>query len=355
MDERHKNITQEEQEIDLIELAKKIWGQRRLVLMVCGIALIVALVVIFSIPKSYTTKVKLAPELGSNRSGAMGLLASMSGINLRSQDIQSLSPDAYPDIMQSTPFLMGLFDIRVKDKQQDIDTTFYAYMNEYQRKTWWSYITSAPFKLLALILPRDAVVVEGAARSSRLLVISKRQAEILSALNKKINIDVDKMTGNITLSSSMQSPVISAMIADTITSYLQNYIISYRTKKARVDLNFAEALYLEAQKDYYKAQQAYATYVDENVGIISARYRTTQERLQNEMSLAYGVYNQVAQQLQLARVKVQDMTPVYTVVQPAVVPLKPSKPRKMMILVGFVFLAFVGSCGWILVKDSFQL
>lgn len=80
--------------------------------------------------------------------------------------------------------------------------------------------------------------------------------------------------------------------------------------------------------------------------------RTEQERLQNEMSLAYGVYNQVAQQLQMAKAKVQEITPVYTVVQPATVPLKPAKPNKIMILIGFVFLAGVGSVGWILfVKD----
>lgn len=64
------------------------------------------------------------------------------------------------------------------------------------------------------------------------------------------------------------------------------------------------------------------------------------------------VYTQVSQQLQMARAKVQEITPVYTVVQPATVPLKPAKPNKLMILIGFMFLAGVGSVGWILfVKD----
>ena len=46
--------------------------------------------------------------------------------------------------------------------------------------------------------------------------------------------------------------------------------------------------------------------------------------------------------------RVQEITPVYTVVQPATVPLRPAKPNKIMILIGFVFLAGVGSIGWIL-------
>jgi len=77
--------------------------------------------------------------------------------------------------------------------------------------------------------------------------------------------------------------------------------------------------------------------------------------LKNEMELAYTVYTQVSGQLQMARTKVQEITPVYTVVQPATVPLRAAKPNKIMILIGFVFLAGVGCVGWILfVKDLFK-
>ena len=111
--------------------------------------------------------------------------------------------------------------------------------------------------------------------------------------------------------------------------------------------------FMEKQRaSYESAQKKYANFVDANQNIILLSYRAEQERLQNEMNLAYQVYTQVSQQLQMARAKVQEITPVYTVVQPATVPLKPAKPNKLMILIGFMFLAGVGSVGWILfVKD----
>ena len=77
-----------------------------------------------------------------------------------------------------------------------------------------------------------------------------------------------------------------------------------------------------------EAQQKYARFMDGNQNIIMQSFRTEQERLQNEMNLAYGVFTQVSQQLQLAKAKVQEITPVYTVVQPATVPLRPAKPNK---------------------------
>ena len=117
-------------------------------------------------------------------------------------------------------------------------------------------------------------------------------------------------------------------------------------------MTLTEKLYGEAKASYEDAQKKYANFVDANQNIILLSYRAEQERLQNEMNLAYQVYTQVSQQLQMARAKVQEITPVYTVVQPATVPLKPAKPNKLMILIGFMFLAGVGSVGWILfVKD----
>lgn len=151
---------------------------------------------------------------------------------------------------------------------------------------------------------------------------------------------------------SPSDPDISVSLTDTVMHCLQNYITDYRTNKARHDLAFTEKLYGEAKASYEDAQKKYANFVDANQNIILLSYRAEQERLQNEMNLAYQVYTQVSQQLQMARAKVQEITPVYTVVQPATVPLKPAKPNKLMILIGFMFLAGVGSVGWILfVKD----
>lgn len=355
-----KNISKnpqqpEEQEIDLIELAQKVWAQRKLVFKVCGIALVVGLVVAFSIPKEYATSVTLAPETKGKASGGnMGALAAMSGINLGSSTGEdALSPELYPNIVSSTPFLIELFDVQVKDQKGEVNTTLYDYLYDYQKAPWWGTITSAPFKVLGWVVSlfKDKPQEEGSGKVDPFM-LTKEEAAIADALGKRLAVSVDKKTGVTTLSVTMQDPLISATLTDTVMKRLQNYITDYRTNKARHDLQFTEKLYQEAKTNYYEAQQKYAHYMDGNQNIILRSVRAEQERLQNEMNLMYGVYNQVAQQLQMAKAKVQEITPVYTVVQPATVPLKPAKPNKIMILIGFVFLAGVGSVGWILfVKD----
>ena len=345
----------EEQEIDLIELAQKVWAERKLVFKACGIAVIVALVVAFSIPKEYATSVTLAPETGGKSvSGGIGALASMAGINLgASSGEDALSPELYPDIVSSTPFLINLFDVRVKSEEAEVDTTLYAYLKEYQRSPWWSAITSAPFKVLGwtMSLFRDEQPEEGDAKLDP-FHLTKEESGIAKALGSRLAVSVDKKTGVTTLTVTMQDALISASLTDTVMHSLQNYITDYRTNKARHDLAYMEKLYDEAKQDYTEAQQKYAQFADANLNISRLVYRAEQERLQNEMNLAYQMYTTVSQQLQMAKAKVQEITPVYTVVQPATVPLRAAKPNKLMILVGFVFLAGVGSVGWILfVKD----
>ena len=346
----------EEQEIDLIELAQKVWAGRKLIFKACGIAVIVALVVAFSIPKEYATSVTLAPEVGGRSSSSnLGALAAMAGVNLRtSAGEDALSPELYPDIVSSTPFLTSLFDVRVQDGEAEIDTTLYVYLKDYQRAPWWGVITSAPFRAIGWVssLFKAEDEEQGGPAELNPFHLTQEESNIANALSGRIAVDVDKKTGVTTLTVTMQDPLISASLTDTIMHSLQNYITDYRTNKARHDLAYMEKLYKEARQEYMEAQEKYASFADTNLDLNRLIYRAEQERLQNEMNLAFQVYTQVAQQLQMAKAKVQEITPVYTVVQPATVPLSAAKPSKMLILVAFVFLAGVGSVGWILfVKD----
>ena len=351
-EELQKNPSSQEEEIDLLELALKVWGERKFILKACGYAVLIGLVIVFSIPREYTAEAMIAPELSDNKgTGGLSSLAAMAGLNLNATSgADAIYPDLYPDIVSSTPFITGLFNVRVKDLDEEVDTTLYCYLNEYQRMPWWSLITSAPFEALGWVV--SLLTDEEDDGIFDPFHLTKEETDTAKELSERINVSVDKKTGVTTLTVTMQDPLISASLTDTVMHRLQNYITEYRTNKARHDLAFTEKLYTEAKANYTDAQSKYASFVDANQNIILLSYRAEQERLQNEMSLAYNVYTQVAQQLQMAKAKVQEITPVYTVVQPATVPLRPSKPSKPMILIGFVFLAGVGSVGWILfIKD----
>ncbi|WP_294592860.1 Wzz/FepE/Etk N-terminal domain-containing protein [uncultured Bacteroides sp.] len=339
----------DEEEIDLLELALKVWAERKWILKCCGWAVLVGLVIAFSIPKEYTATATIAPEMSDGKSGGgLSSLAAIAGINLNSSTgVDAIYPDLYPDIVSSTPFIIGLFDVRVKDLDEKIDTTLYCYLDEYQRAPWWSMIISAPFKFLGWTVSLFKDEEEGDAKLDP-FHLTKDEAEIAKNLSERISVSVDKKTGLTILSVTMQDARISACLTDTVMRRLQNYITEYRTNKARQDFEFQKALFERKKKEYELAQENSAKFADTNKNIILQSYRSEQIRLENEMNLAYQVYASVAQQLQMAEAKVQEITPVYTVVEPATIPIKASKPNKVMMLLGVVFLVGIVCIGWIL-------
>lgn len=340
----------EEQEIDLLELAMKLWRQKKKIALWCLIGAVFGLVVAFSIPREYTTDVKLAPEAGGGQkiSGSLGAMAAMVGIGGGTQSgADAVNPTLYPDVVSSVPFLVGLFDVPVEDIDGDKKVTLRTYVEDDLRAPWWSAVMGAPFKLIGLLRGGGDDEADPNKKTDTFKLTNEENA-VVAALRARISASVDTKTSVITISVMMQDPLVSAQLADTVVSRLQEYITDYRTNKARKDLEYAELLNQEAQDNYYKAQQKYADYLDRNQGLILHSAQTTRERLQNEATLAFNLYNQTAQQVQVAKAKVQEQTPVYATVSPATVPIKPTSPRKPLILVGFVFLAFVACSAWIL-------
>ncbi len=346
---------EQEEEIDLLELARKLWNSRKRLLKWCGIGALLGIVVAFSIPKEYSVTVKLAPEISNGKQslGGLGDLAAMTGFNVGGgASGDAVSPTLYPDIVESVPFATELFDVQVSDKKGKLQTTVYEYLTENVRRPWWSAVLSAPFKFIGWTVSLFKGDEDASSREVDPFRLTPEENGVVSALKERVTCVVDKKSSVISLTVTMQDPLIAATLTDTVMNNLQNYITEYRTNKARHDLEFTQKLYDEAQAAYYAAQSKYARYMDANQNVVLRSVRTEQERLQNEMTLNYNLYNQMAQQLQLAKAKVQESTPAYVVLQPATVPLRAAKPSKMMILIGFVFLFGVATSAWVLFGEE---
>ena len=308
------------------------------------------LVIAFSIPKEYTTTVTLAPESNDKKSatGNLGALAAMAGVGNVAAGGDAVSPQLYPDIMKSVPFSLALLNIPLTDKEGKRKFTLSEYLENDTKSPWWSAITGAPFKLLGMLSGSNEEEDTGVSDENGPIRITKDESDLLKRLDGCLNASVDAKTFVITINVSMQDPMVSAIVAESVANRLKEYITDYRTNKARQDLDYIEKLNEEARETYYAAQQKYANYLDTHQGIVLYSAQTMRDRLENEAQLAFNVFNQTSQQLQMAKAKVQEETPVYATIEPATVPLKPSAPRKVLILAGFIFLAFVSSCAWIL-------
>lgn len=343
--------------IDWMGILRQLLAIRKTLYKAAGVGLIIGILIALGTPKQYTVNITLSPEMGSGKSssGLASMAASFLGGSVGADSPDALNATLAPDIVASTPFLLELFNARVVSQNKQIDTTFTAYLDE-QKSSWMSYVLKAPGMAIGGIkslftdeAEETATVQKGA------IELNKKDAAKLEGLRKQITAEVDKKTSITILSVTLQDPKVTATIADSVVSKLQQYISDYRTSKAKEDCQYLEMLYKERQQEYYTAQQRYARYVDANSNMVFQSTMAERERLQNDMNLAYQVYSQVAQQLQVARAKVQEEKPVFAVVEPAVVPLYPSGTSRKVIVVGFVFLAVALTGAWILLGKKYWL
>lgn len=352
----YKNVPpyqeEDEMEIDLMEYARKLWAARKLLLKVAGIAVVVGVVIALTTPKQYTVSVTLAPESSKAGGGGLSGIASMLGVGGFSMgsDADALNVTLYPDIVSSTPFILDLMDTPVSTlDEEEPDTTLVGYLKEYTSSSLMGTVMSLPFKavgaVVSLFKSDDGEEETGNINPFQL---TQEQSKTVEGLKRLIVANVDKKTGVTTVSVTMQDPLVAAILTDTVIVKLKEHITKYRVSKAEEDCQYWEQLNEQRKNEYYEKQKIYAEYVDANQNIILQSVRIEQERLQNEMNLAYQVYSNVATQLQMAKAKVQEAKPVFAIVEPASVPLLPSGTSRKMILIGIVFLAVAGAAAWIL-------
>ena len=346
-----------EQEIDYFELVFKLWKSRWFIIKCCIVGVVLGLVVGYSIPERYKAGVTIVPEVQQKTGSGVNTIASMMGVSLNN-NIDAIGVDMFPDLVHSTPFIFELFDLPVTFERNDstITAPLLEYMKSYQKRPWWKYVTSFPFKVLRwcvdLVTPDEEVPVE-TETTLDITNLPKRERGVVAFFAENIIVTVDKKSHKTRMTLEMQDPLVVSAVMQAVTDNLQNYISNYRTSKARQDVENLEVICEQRRDDYYKAQQAYASYIDSNRNVILQSANAERDRLQQEMNLAYQVYSQVATNLEGARIQAEQAKPVFVILEHVTTPINKCAPSKAKVLVIFVFLAACFAAAWTLFGVEF--
>ena len=345
IEQEKRTPTTEETSIDWMDLISKAWRGKKTIIVATGVFMVLGLISALTMTRRYTSQVTLVPELGKSSSSSLSSISSMLGLGGVSMgnSADAYNVTVYPEVVASTPFVTKMFDMRVTDPKKEIDTTLIGYLTResFSIGSVIGYVTKPIFSLLS------SGEEEEESKGINLFQLTKEQANVVQALNKAIQVEVDKKTGETTIQVTMDNPVIAATVADTVCKHLREYIVDYRTRKAREDLENYKKIADESYQRYLKASRAYAYYQDHNRGLILNAVISEGSRLSNEVQIASQLYQQMKLQAEMARGKVIDEKPVFAIIQPASVPLLPDNSRAKVLII-WTFVGFALSCAWVL-------
>jgi LPS O-antigen subunit length determinant protein (WzzB/FepE family) len=361
MTEKIKNnhIPVADDEIDLIALAKTIWDGRKTIITTVLLFMLIGLGVALLSPKEYTASTTIVPQnLNKNfRLGSLSSLAAMAGVNLDlNMETRELSPYIYPQIVQSDPFQLEIMNTPFIFSDVDKPVSLYEYYTNYSKPGVISlvkkYTLGLPGVIIGAIRGKKEETPDSIA--GKIIQLTAEKEGIRNLIAQNVTLETNDKEGYIVLNTRFHEPRLAAEVAQKGQELLQKYITKFKIEKASAQLLFIQERYAEKKTEFYQSQTNLAAFLDRNKNVTSAMARTEEARLQYEYKLAFEIYSQLSQQLEQARIKVKEDTPVFAIVKPVKVPMEKSKPNRPMIFVIWTFLGGVIGIGWIFGKQFFQ-
>jgi len=359
MIQENKNTSpSQEDSIDIIALLKDFWSARKTILKITVAFTFLGLFVAIFTENEYTASTTFVPLAQGSAAGggSLGSLASLAGINIGGAgSSEEIAPELYPKIVNSIPFQLALLNMPLTIEGQAIPVSYSEYYKNIYSPGLLSNIKKYTLGLPGVLIswvrsaPIDTEVAAGT-KENKIISISKEESILIEGLEHQISLTVNDKEGFISISATLPEAKASAEMVLKAQQLLQEYALQFKTQKSMEQLNFIKERYAEKQREFDQIKIALARFQDQNTGINTALGRTKLLQLQSEYDLTFTVYSGLAKQLETQRLQVKKDTPLFTVLQPVSIPLQKSAPKRALILLVYLFLGFVLSLGYVLVK-----
>ena len=344
----------EDDSIDLIALLKQIYQGRKLIVLSALAAAVLGVIVALATPNTYTSGATFIPQTGgdSKPSSSLSGLASLAGINLGGMSSGSdIPPTLYPQIISSVPYKLDLLDKTIE--VADSEVSLGEYLGDDSESSILGIVKKYTIGLPSTILSalRGSSSEGTSEEQGELYQISEDDRKLFETLNTKLILSLNEKEGFVTLEFSDEDKFVAAQVAERAKELLQERIIAFKNQSARELLDFTTKQYQENKTSYEALQDSIAIFKDQNLNISSSLYQNRLDRLERELNIASSVVEQLASQVEQAKLQVNKDSPVFTIIEPVTVPFERSAPKRSLIVVIWTFLGVVLSTGYILVKD----
>ena len=348
-----KNQYNNEDEIDLLELLKKIYTEKKFIIKSSIISVVLGVLFALIQPNQYTSSTTFIPQLSTDvKAGGSSLsgLASLAGINLGGVEGSSeFPPTLYPQVIESVPFRLKLLSssVNVNNETKILSDYILSEKSFNLVGAIKKYTIGLPSLIVGIFRAEDST----AKRLSEIYSISEDDKLLFDHLENNLSLSVNDKEGFITMSFTDKNKNVAAQIANSAQSLLQDRIIEFKVKSSKELLDFTIEQYNQKKYAFEALQDERAIFVDKNINISSSLYQNKLNRIESELSIAQSVVQQLAAQVEQAKLKVNKDTPVFTTIKPVSVPYEKSAPSRLLIVIIFLFLGLIFSAGYVLIKD----
>lgn len=345
MNNRKTNSSKEDYKF-LFRYVKGFLATKKIIFRILIVSLILGILTIIFTPKTYSSRVTFISQSSgdSNRDGGLKSFVSLLSGGSKATTTQADLPlYLYPKLVKSLNFQRKLYDTPIEVKGLDTTMTYKEYFLNVESKNLKAKILKYTIGLPKLIFG-DNNKINTTLKIDSLEYVNTTEKKLINSLNEKVTFVIDELDGTLEIVVSVDNqPVAAAQMAQSAHKLLQDEVIRFRIAKAKEKFDFIEKQYEQKKILFQEAQRRLASYSDRNLYNNTQSSLIRKKQLEEESTLLYSIYSNLEQQLLTQSIKIQEDTPAFTVINPAVVPSKTDNKSKIMVLLIFVALGFVFS------------
>ena len=313
-------------EIDLIELLKIVWSERKQIAIISiafftiGVAASLLSPVIYS---SSTTFINSQTE--SNSTSGLSGVASLVGINLGGYSGSEIPPSIYPQIGESIEFKRSLLK-SIIDREKQI-------------------------KLEKFLADYNKIKTPKSIYNNKLF-ISEYEDKLFDVISDIISISVNQKDAFVTISANMPKSEYAANVCINAREILQETVINNRIKSAKQKLDYSEKQLKSKRVEFEEIQNKLAYFNDSNLNLVTSLVINERNKLEAEFDIVNAVMIELSKQVEQRKLQVSEDTPVFSIIKEASMPVRRSSPKRTLMVSIFGFIGLIASSIYVLIKKS---
>lgn len=288
----------EEYEIDLVEVIKKLWRNRILIIIITGVFMVIGIVYALTATPIYKSTLTMYPASGGEKMGGLMSMAASFGM--------------------STGGRAKTYNIEDVVKSRTI-------AREIVLHKWKTARFDEPVNILRFhyIDVKDSVQALYAATGE---------------YANRVSVETNKETGLMKLNVETEDPVLSAEIANYLGKAVTKYVQEFQGSETQNNIDHINKRLLEVKNELSNIEDRAKDFKLNNRDMSSPLTQIQYGRLERELQIKQQVYLTLNQQIELAQIEKIKKSPVINILDKAEVPLFKVRPKGSLICVVFTFL-----------------
>lgn len=278
-----------------------------------------------------------------------------------------LGIESFQGIIENYPFLLNLLEQEIISEKYGGYVKIEDYINQIEIPSpyyvFTSKIKSIPDVIFRYFKPQksSSEIVNWSKKIpiDTLNVVRQEKFRSMALLLKHVSVVGANPVKIITI---MPEAKVSTRLNNLVYQNLVKEVTRIKTAKLERDLKLNKIQLDEAKVNFLISQKKLADFRDANKGNNSANNLSKLERLSTEFNLFSSIYTSLATEYELSRVKINENTPYFDLVEPAFVPLLPDdsggidfKVILKWFLIGVISgVAFIGVYSGLIISKIFN-